>query len=154
MALGGGCELSLACDFRLASEDASIGLTETKLGIIPGAGGTQRLAKIVGLGRAKEMVFFGQRLSADEALKVGLVNRVFKKADFESGVTDFASKLAKQPPLSLKFAKHALNMSTQVATDLGQLFEATGFSLLLSTKDASEGISAMLEKREPEFKGE
>ncbi len=154
LALGGGCELALACDFRLASEDAQIGLTETKLGIIPGAGGTQRLARIVGMGKAKEMVFFGEKLSAEEALKVGLVNRVFRKPEFEAGVTEFASKLAKQPPLSLKFAKHALNMSTQVPTDLGQLFEATGFSLLLSTKDASEGISAMLEKREPEFKGE
>jgi enoyl-CoA hydratase/3-hydroxyacyl-CoA dehydrogenase len=154
IALGGGCELSLACDFRLASEDAQIGLTETKLGIIPGAGGTQRLARIVGMGRAKEMVFLAQRLSADEALRIGLVNRVFKKAEFEAGVTEFASKLAKQPPLSLKFAKHALNISTQVPTDLGQLFEASGFGLLLSTKDASEGISAMLEKREPEFKGE
>jgi enoyl-CoA hydratase/3-hydroxyacyl-CoA dehydrogenase len=154
MALGGGCELSLACDFRLASEDAQIGLTETKLGLIPGAGGTQRLARIVGLGRAKEMIFLGQKLSADEALKIGLVNRVYKKPEFEAGVTEFASKLAKQPPLSLKFAKHALNMSTQVPIDLGQLFEAGGFGLLLSTKDASEGISAMLEKREPEFKGE
>ena len=154
MALGGGCELALACDFRLASEDALIGLTETGLGLIPGAGGTQRLARIVGMGKAKEMIFLAQRLSADEALKVGLVNRVFKKADFEAGVTEFAAKLAKQPPLSLKFAKQALNMSTQVPTDLGQLFEAGGFGILLSTKDASEGISAFFGKREPEFKGE
>ncbi|MDV3293064.1 MAG: enoyl-CoA hydratase-related protein [Nitrososphaerales archaeon] len=154
MAFGGGCELALACDFRLASDDAQIGLTETRLGLIPGAGGTQRLTRIVGLARAKEMVFFAQRLGADEALRIGLVNRVFKKAEFESGVTEFASKLAKQPPLSLKFAKHAINMSTQVPTDLGQLFEAGSFGLLLSTQDASEGISAMLEKREPDFKGE
>jgi len=154
MALGGGCELALACDFRLAAEDAQIGLTETRLGIMPGAGGTQRLARIVGMGKAKEMIFFAQKLSAEEALKVGLVNRVFKKAEFDAGVTEFATKLAKQPPLSLKFAKHALNMSTQVPTDLGQLFEAGSFGLLLSTKDASEGISAMLEKREPDFKGE
>ncbi|MFI5404323.1 MAG: 3-hydroxyacyl-CoA dehydrogenase/enoyl-CoA hydratase family protein [Candidatus Gagatemarchaeaceae archaeon] len=154
LAFGGGCELALACDFRLASEDAQIGLTETRLGILPGAGGTQRLARIVGLPKAKEMVFFAQRLTADEALKAGLVNRVFKKAEFEAGVTEFASKLAKQPPQSLKFAKQALNLSTQVPTDLGQLFEASGFGLLLSTQDASEGISAMLEKREPDFKGE
>ncbi|MDA4121353.1 MAG: enoyl-CoA hydratase-related protein [Thaumarchaeota archaeon] len=154
MAYGGGCELALACDFRLASEDAQIGLTETRLGLVPGAGGTQRLSKIVGLAKAKEMVFFAQRLTAQEALQAGLVSRVFKKQDFESGVTEFAMKLAKQPPLSLKFAKHALNLSTQVPTDLGQLFEASGFGLLLSTQDASEGILAMLEKREPEFKGE
>ncbi len=154
MAFGGGCELALACDFRLASEDAKIGLTETRLGIMPGAGGTQRLTKVVGLTKAKEMVFFAQRLTAEEALQVGLVTKVFKKSEFEAGVTKFASRLAKQPPLALKFAKQALNLSTQVPTDLGQLFEATGFGLLLSTQDASEGISAMLEKREPEFKGE
>ncbi len=154
LALGGGCELALACDFRLASEDALMGLTETRLGILPGAGGTQRLTRIVGLARAKEMVFFAQRLTADEALKIGLANRVFKKADFDAEVTAFATKLAKQPPLSLKFAKQALVLSTQVPIDLGQLFEASAFGLLLSSQDASEGISAMLEKREPEFKGE
>jgi enoyl-CoA hydratase / 3-hydroxyacyl-CoA dehydrogenase len=154
LAYGGGCELALACDFRLASDSASIGLTETRLGLMPGAGGTQRLARVVGLPKAKEMVLFAQRLSAEEALEAGLVNRVFKKAEFEAGVTEFATRLAKQPPLSLKFAKQALNISTQLPTDLGQLFEATGFGLLLSTQDASEGISAMLEKREPNFKGE
>jgi enoyl-CoA hydratase/3-hydroxyacyl-CoA dehydrogenase len=153
LALGGGCELALACDFRLASEDALIGLTETRLGLIPGSGGTQRLARTVGLARAKEMIYFGQRLQAEEALKAGLVNRVFKKAEFDAGVTEFATRLSKQPPLALKFAKHALNLSTQVPTDLGQLFEAGSFGLLLSTQDASEGISAMLEKREPDFKG-
>jgi enoyl-CoA hydratase / 3-hydroxyacyl-CoA dehydrogenase len=153
-ALGGGCELALACDFRLASEDAQIGLTETRLGLMPGAGGTQRLSRIVGLAKAKEMVYFAQRLTAQEALQVGLVNRVFKKPEFEQGVTEFATKLAKQPPISLKFAKQALNLSTQVPTDLGQLFEATSFGVLLSTQDANEGVSALLEKREPEFKGE
>ncbi len=153
MAFGGGCELALACDFRLASEDAQIGLTETRLGLMPGAGGTQRLAKIVGLPKAKEMIFLAQRLSAEEALKAGLVNRVFKKERFDEGVTEFANKLAKQPPLSLKFAKNALSLSSQVPTDLGQLFEAAAFGLLLSTGDANEGISALLEKREPEFKG-
>lgn len=153
-AFGGGCELALACDFRLASSDSQIGLPETRLGIMPGAGGTQRLARIVGLARAKEMVLFAQRISADEALKIGLVNRVFPKAEFEVGVVEFATKLSKQPPQSLKLAKHALDLSTQVPADLGQLFEASAFGLLLSTQDANEGISAMLAKREPEFKGE
>lgn len=154
MALGGGCELALACDFRLACETAVIGLTETHLGLLPGAGGTQRLVRIVGLPRAKEMVLFAQRLSAEEALRAGLVNSVFKKDDFERSVTEFALRLAKQPPLALKFAKHALTLSTQAPADIGQLFEASSFSLLLSTQDANEGISALLEKREPEFKGE
>ncbi len=153
LALGGGCELALACDFRLASDDAQIGLTETHLGLMPGAGGTQRLARLVGLAKAKEMVFLAQRLTANEALQAGLVNKVFAKSKFEQGVTDFASKLAKQPPLSLKFAKQALNLSQQVPTDLGQLFEAMGFGYLLATEDASEGISALIEKRDPEFKG-
>jgi enoyl-CoA hydratase/carnithine racemase len=100
------------------------------------------------------MVLFAQMLTADEAFRVNLVNRVYKKTDFDAAVTEFATKLAKQPPLSLKFAKQALNISTQVPTDLGQLFEASGFGLLISTQDANEGISAMLEKRDPEFKGE
>ena len=90
----------------------------------------------------------------DEALKVGLVNRTFPKGEFKAGVTNFATKLSKQPPLSLKLAKRALNLSTQVPADEGQLFEAAAFGLLLSSQDANEGISAMLEKREPDFKGE
>jgi enoyl-CoA hydratase/3-hydroxyacyl-CoA dehydrogenase len=153
-AFGGGCELALACDFRLASESSQIGLTETGLGIIPGAGGTQRLPRIVGLPKAREMIYFGRRLSADEALKAGLVDRVFANAQFRSGVEEFASRLAKRAPLSVKFAKQALNMAYGASTDLGQHFEAGAFSMLLSTQDASEGISAFLSKKEPEFKGE
>lgn len=154
VAFGGGCELALACDFRLAAEDAKVGLTETNLGLIPGAGGTQRLVRLVGLSRAKEMVFLGQKLDASEALKIGLVDRVYKKEDFDSEVTKFASTLAKRPPLALWFAKQALNFSSESTPDVGQLFEAMGFGLLLSTQDATEGVSALFQKREPEFKGE
>ncbi len=153
-AFGGGCELALSCDFRLASEDSQIGLTETRLGLIPGAGGTQRLVRIVGLAKAKEMIFLGERVSAQDALKLGLVNRVFRKEEFEEGVLEFATKLAKQPPIALKFAKYATTLSTQVPVEIAQLFEAAGFGLLLSTQDVSEGVSAFLAKREPEFKGE
>jgi enoyl-CoA hydratase/3-hydroxyacyl-CoA dehydrogenase len=153
-AFGGGCELALACDFRLASEDSQIGLTETGLGLLPGAGGTQRLVRLVGLARAKEMIFLAEKLSAQDALTMGLVNRVFKKEEFDEGVKEFAGKLAKQPPLALKFAKYATTLSTQVPTDIGQLFEASALGLLLTTQDASEGVSAFLSKREPEFKGE
>jgi enoyl-CoA hydratase/3-hydroxyacyl-CoA dehydrogenase len=153
-AFGGGCELALACDFRLASENSQIGLTETDLGLIPGAGGTQRLVRVVGLPRAKEMIFFGQRLSAEEARKLGLVDRVFKREEFDAGVLDFASKLAKRAPLALKYAKYAVNLASQASTDIGQLVEAGGFGLLLSSQDVSEGVSAFLSKREPEFKGE
>lgn len=153
-AFGGGCELALACDFRLASKSTQIGLTETNLGIIPGAGGTQRLVKLVGLPKAREMIYFGSRLSADEALEAGLVDRVFANEEFQARVEEFARKLAKRAPLSLKFAKGALNLASQVPTDLGQYFEAGSFALLLSTQDATEGITSFLSKKEPEFKGE
>lgn len=153
-ALGGGCELALSCDFRIASEGSVIGLTETSLGLIPGAGGTQRLARIVGLPKAKEMIFFAEKIGSDEALKIGLVNRVFTKDNFEIGLREFAMKLAKQPPIAIRFAKYATNISTYLPADIGQLFEASSFGLLLTTKDVSEGISALLSKREPEFKGE
>jgi enoyl-CoA hydratase/3-hydroxyacyl-CoA dehydrogenase len=153
-AFGGGCELALACDFRLASESSQIGLTETNLGILPGAGGTQRLIKVVGLTKAREMVYFGTRLTATEALKAGLVDRVYANDQFQSGVEEFARALAKRAPLSLKFAKLALNMASQVPTDLGQYFEASSFGLLIGTQDANEGITSFLSKREPEFKGE
>jgi enoyl-CoA hydratase/3-hydroxyacyl-CoA dehydrogenase len=151
---GGGCELALACDFRLASKSSQLGLTETNLGIMPGAGGTQRLIKLVGLPKAREMIYFGSRLSADEALEAGLVDRVFANEDFHAQVEEFARKLAKRAPLSLKFAKHALALASQVPTDLGQYFEASSFALLLSTQDANEGITSFLSKKEPEFKGE
>lgn len=153
-AFGGGCELALACDFRLASKSAQIGLTETNLGILPGAGGTQRLIKLVGLPKAKEMIYFGLRLSADEALSAGLVDRVFANDEFQQQVEEFARRLAKRAPLSLKFAKYALSLASQVPTDLGQYFEAGSFALLLSTQDATEGITSFLSKKEPEFKGE
>lgn len=154
-AFGGGCELALACDFRLASESSQIGLTETDLGIIPGAGGTQRLLRIVGVSKAKEMIYFGERLQAKDALKAGLLDRVYANEGFQSEVEGFARKLAKRAPVSLKLAKYAINLAQQVpSTDAGQLFEAGGFGLTLSTQDASEGISSFLSKKEPEFKGE
>jgi enoyl-CoA hydratase / 3-hydroxyacyl-CoA dehydrogenase len=153
-AFGGGCELALACDFRLASESSQIGLTETNLGIIPGAGGTQRLLRLVGLSKAKEMIYFGERLQAQDALKLGLLDRVFANEGFQAEVEAFARRLAKRAPISLKLAKYAINLALQVPADAGQLFEAGGFGLTLSTQDASEGISSFLSKKEPEFKGE
>lgn len=153
-AFGGGCELALACDFRLASRSSQIGLTETSLGIMPGAGGTQRLIKLVGLSKARDMIYFGSRLHADDALRAGLVDRVFENEEFQQKVDEFARALAKRAPLALKFSKQALNLASQVPTDLGQYFEAGSFALLLSTQDASEGITSFLSKKEPEFKGE
>jgi enoyl-CoA hydratase / 3-hydroxyacyl-CoA dehydrogenase len=153
-AFGGGCELALACDFRLASESSQIGLTETSLGIIPGAGGTQRLLRLVGPSKAKEMIFFGDRLSARDALSAGLIDRVYANDGFQGEVEGFARKLATRAPISLKLSKYAINLAEQVPADAGQLFEAGGFGLALSTQDASEGISSFLSKKEPEFKGE
>jgi enoyl-CoA hydratase / 3-hydroxyacyl-CoA dehydrogenase len=154
-AFGGGCELALACDFRLASESSQIGLTETSLGIIPGAGGTQRLLRLVGPSKAKEMIFLGERLSAQDALKAGLLDRVFANEGFQAEVDGFARRLAKRAPVSLKLAKYAINLAQQVTSaDAAQLFEAGGFGLALSTQDASEGISSFLSKKEPEFRGE
>lgn len=154
-AFGGGCELALACDFRLASESSQIGLTETSLGIIPGAGGTQRLLRLVGLSKAKEMIYFGERLQAQDALRAGLLDRVFANESFQAEVESFARRLAKRAPIALKLAKGAINLAQQGAsTDAGQLFEAGGFGLTVSTQDASEGISSFLSKKEPDFKGE
>lgn len=153
IALGGGLELALACDFRLASKDAILGQTETRLGLIPGAGGTQRLARIVGISRAKEMIMLGERLPAEEAEKIGLVNHTYKKEEFRQMVESFALRLAKMPPLALSLAKKSIN-SSYISSRGSEFFEAAAFSLLSMTKDASEGIQAMFEKREPEFKGE
>ncbi len=153
-AFGGGCELALACDFRLASESSQIGLTETNLGIIPGAGGTQRLIRLVGLSRAKEMIYFGEKLPAREALASGLIDKVFANESFQSDVDAFAQRLAKRAPLAMKLAKYAINLAQQVpSADAGQLFEAGSFGVLLSTQDASEGIASFFAKKDPEFKG-
>ncbi len=153
-ALGGGLEMALACDFRMASENSNLGLTETNLGLIPGAGGTQRLTRIVGPSRAKRLIFLGERVSAKDALEIGLVDSIHKEEDLDRAALELATKLAKRPPIAIKLAKQAVNLASQVPTDLGQLFEASSFALLATTKDASEGVSAFLSKSGPEFRGE
>ena len=144
-ALGGGCELALACDFRLAAKRAKIGQTEITLGLIPGAGGIPRLVKLLGLARAKELVLLGPRLSADEALENGA---------FAAGVREFATKLAKGPPIAMRLAKHVLNRAVDIPLDAGLEAEAMAFGNVTSTEDIFEGIQAFMEKREPKFKGE
>ncbi|MCG2895622.1 MAG: 3-hydroxyacyl-CoA dehydrogenase/enoyl-CoA hydratase family protein [Vulcanisaeta sp.] len=153
-ALGGGLEIALACDFRIATDTSELGQPEINLGIIPGAGGTQRLARIVGLGRAKELIMLGDRIKADEAYRIGLVNRVVPKERFEEEVRSFAMRLAQGPPIALTYAKYALNFGTQVPVDIGLLLEAAFFSMAVNTKDAQEGVMAFLTRRRPEFKGE
>lgn len=150
---GGGCELALACDFRLASEDAQFGQPEIRVGIIPGAGGTQRLPRLVGMTRAKEMVFFGEPIDAAEAYRIGLVNRVVPKERLLEEARERADKLAKLPPLGLRGAKAAMNRGRDLDLASAMEVERLNFSLLFGTEDQKEGVRAFLEKRTPEFKG-
>ena len=152
-ALGGGLEVSLACDFRIASESAQLGPTEIKLGLIPGWGGTQRLTRIVGLAKAKELVMLGDRINAQEALRIGLVNKVVPLAKLVEETKAFAKNFVDGPPVALKAAKQALNYATQVPLEIGLKFESEAFGIVLSTKDVMEGVSAFMSKRKPEFKG-
>ncbi|MEM1537743.1 MAG: enoyl-CoA hydratase/isomerase family protein [Candidatus Nezhaarchaeales archaeon] len=152
--LGGGLELALACDFRVAIEHAELGSPEIKIGIIPGWGGTQRLVRIVGLAKAKELVMLGERIKAYEALKLGLLHRVVASGKLMEEVKALAKKLAEGPPIALKYAKYVLNFGSQAPLDIGLKMESEALGIIASTKDVAEGISAFFEKRKPEFKGE
>ncbi len=152
-AFGGGLELALACDFRIASESAEMGQTEVKLGLIPGWGGTQRLGRVVGFSKAKELILTGERIKADEALRIGLVNKVVPRESLETEASAMAKSLAEGPPVALKMAKYLLNFGTEAPLDTALKMEADAFGVVLSTKDVMEGISAFVSKRKPEFKG-
>ena len=151
---GSGLELALACDLRVAREDSILGNPEIDLGLIPGAGGTQRLTKLVGLGKAKEMIMLGENIGAEEALRIGLVNKVYPREGFEEKVKQLLEKLAEKPPLALKAAKQAVNLAAEGRFEEGIRFEAKSFGKLMSTLDAREGIDAFLSKRKPRFRGE
>jgi len=153
-AFGGGCELAMVCDFRLAAKRAKIGLTEVGLGLLPGWGGTQLMPRIIGLAKAKEAIMFAKRFTADEALQIGLVHRVFADETFEEDVRTFAKTLAEQSPISLNLVKQCMNYGTQAPLETGLLFESQAFGKLFSTQDLFEGIAAFLQKRRPEYKGE
>ena len=152
-ALGGGLELALACDFRVAAEHAELGSVEINLGLIPGWGGTQKLVRIVGLAKAKEMLMLGNRLKSDEALRIGLVHKVVHFDKLRDEVRAIAKKLADGPPIAMKYAKYAANFGAQVPLEVGLRLEAALFALALSTEDSKEGVEAMFSKRKPEFKG-
>jgi enoyl-CoA hydratase/3-hydroxyacyl-CoA dehydrogenase len=152
-ALGGGLELALACDFRIAAEHAELGSPEIALGLIPGWGGTQRLVRIVGLAKAKELVMLGIRLKADEALKAGLVNKVVNYEKLKDEARELAQKLADGPPLAMKYAKQAVNFGTQVPLEVGLRLEAGLMGLTFSTDDLKEGLEAFMARRKAEFKG-
>jgi enoyl-CoA hydratase len=152
-ALGGGCELAMACTLRIAADTAKLGQPEINLGLIPGYGGTQRLARLVGAGRALELLLTGQQISAQEAHRLGLVNRVVPAADLSAEVGALATLLASKPPVAVHYIIEAVHQGLQMSTAEGLRFEATLFGLVASTEDMREGTRAFLEKRKPVFKG-
>ena len=153
-ALGGGLELALACDLRIAAEGAVFGLPEPSLGIIPGAGGTQRLPRIVGLGRAKEMILTGARWDAGRALEFGLVSEVVPLPRLLAAARDMAERVLALGPLAVRLAKAALNASTQMPLSAGLLYESTAQAITFESRDKMEGTAAFLEKRKPSFSGD
>jgi enoyl-CoA hydratase len=152
-ALGGGSEIALACDFIYASENAKFGLPEITLGIIPGFGGTQRLPRVIGRNMAKELIFTGRMISAEEAKEVGMVNRVVGISELMASVKKTAKEIASKGKVSLRAAKHAVNSGLNTDLETGCGIEIDAFALCMASSDAGEGTSAFLEKRKPEFKG-
>lgn len=153
-ALGGGCELAMACDIRLASENAKFALPEVGLGVIPGFGGTQRLARVIGEGRAKELTFTAASIDAQEAYQIGLVNHVYPKDQLLDEARALARKIAAMAPLAVGYAKFAINKGLQADIDTAMSIESDMFGLCCATTDKSEGMSAFLEKRKPHFSGQ
>ncbi|HXW18690.1 MAG TPA: enoyl-CoA hydratase-related protein [Candidatus Acidoferrales bacterium] len=152
-ALGGGCEMALACTLRIASKTARIGQPEVKLGIIPGYGGSQRLPRLCGKGVAHELILTGEMISADEALRIGLVNHVVEPADLLPAAEKIAQKIIANAPLAVKYAMEAVEHGMEMTQEEGIFLEATLFGICCSTEDMREGTRAFLEKRPPKFQG-
>jgi len=152
-ALGGGCELALACHIRICSENAQIGLPEVTLGIIPGYGGTQRMARLLGKGKALELICTGDRINAAEAEKIGLVNRVVPADQLMATCEEMAKKIASRGPLAIRASIEAVNNGLNMSFEEGQFLEATLFGLLCASDDTKEGMRAFLEKRAANFQG-
>jgi 2-oxoglutaroyl-CoA hydrolase len=151
---GVGLELALACDFRLATDDVQLGFPEVTIGMIPGSGGTQRLARLVGLGRAKDIVMRGRRVAADEALALGLVTEVVPVDELDDAVFRLVDELSKHSPLALAMAKRVLNQAYEGPLAQGLELEGLAYGLLQQTHDFREGVEAFTEKRKPEFRGD
>jgi enoyl-CoA hydratase len=151
--LGGGLELALACDLRIASETASFGQPEINLGIIPGGGGTQRLTRLVGEGKAMELILTGEIINAQTAYNIGLVNAVVPAADLEAKTMEIANRIAEKSPIALRMAKEAVKLASRSNLDEGLRREVDLFALCFSSEDKDEGVRAFLEKRKPVFKG-
>lgn len=151
-ALGGGCELALACHIRLASDNAKFGQPEVNLGIIPGYGGTQRLTRLINSGRSAEYIFTGDLISADEAFRIGLVNHIYPQAELLNKALEMASKIAAKAQHAVRLALKAINITDQVSDSEGQKYEASLFAVCCGTEDFKEGTNAFLEKRKADFK--
>jgi len=153
VALGGGTELALACDVRIASENARMGLTETRLAIIPGAGGTQRLPRIIGRGKAKELIFTGRRVDAREALEIGLLNKVAQPGTLIETCLEMAAMICEAGPVAIMQAKYAINHGCEVDLNSGLAIESNAYWVTIPTEDRLEGLAAFREKRRPVYKG-
>jgi enoyl-CoA hydratase len=152
-ALGGGLEVAMACDIRIASENARMGQTEINIGLIPGWGGTQRLTRLIGKTKAKELIFTGKIVDAKTAEQLGIVNMVVPTEKFRETVQQFAAELASKAPVALKVAKALINKGSEISLDAAIALEREGFGVVASTEDLQEGVSAFIEKRKPTFKG-
>ena len=152
-ALGGGCELAMACTIRIAADTAKLGQPEINLGIIPGYAGTQRLARIIGKGRALELLLTGDQVSAQEAHRLGLVNRVVPAAELMAEARKLAAALASKAPIAIRYILEAVHKGVEMPFPQAQVFEATLFGLVASSEDMREGTAAFLAKRKPQFKG-
>jgi enoyl-CoA hydratase/carnithine racemase len=153
-AFGGGIELSLACDLRIASVSAIMGLTETSLAIIPGAGGTQRLPRIVGIAKAKELIYTARRIDAATALAIGLVNRVVESGELMTAALDLAREITKNGPIGVAQAKFAINCGMETSLGVALPLESKAYEVTIPTKDRLEALEAFAEKRKPIFRGE
>jgi enoyl-CoA hydratase/carnithine racemase len=153
VALGGGTELALAADLRIAASNASMGLTETRLAIIPGAGGTQRLPRLVGRGKAKELIFTGQRIDAAEALRIGLVNKVCQPPELINECRKMAAMICEAGPIAIEQAKYAINYGLETDLATGLAIESNAYWVCIPTEDRLEGLAAFREKRKPVYKG-
>jgi enoyl-CoA hydratase/carnithine racemase len=153
VALGGGTELALACDIRIAAAGAFMGLTETRLAIIPGAGGTQRLPRIIGRGKAKELIFTGRRVDAQEALQIGLVNQICEQETLMDECRKMAAMICETGPIAIEQAKYAINYGLETDLHTGLGIESNAYWLTIPSEDRLEGLAAFQEKRKPVYKG-
>ena len=151
-AFGGGCETAIACDFRIVTDKAMFALPETGLGILPGAGGTQRLSRLIGIGRAKDVILLGRKIGGEEAVHIGLATKCVSAEELLTETKKQAKKVIDKGPVAIRIAKRVVNASLSASQDVGMLMEMLALSTLCGTEDKDEGVSSFLEKRAPEYK--